>query len=110
VNEYVRGHDLKRFLQYHTDDTAHAAAIIKRVTDMLRSLLKLEVTHGDLKTTNIMINEHAHPVLIDLDGAREHQASSSLNKAWQQELKRLLQNFDDAPTLRDLLRASFRQP
>lgn len=75
--------------------------LINRIAVLLQNLAKLTITHGDLKLSNILINEHCHPLLIDLDGAREHASLSSLRAAWRKEIKRFLKNFDEKSALHE---------
>jgi tRNA A-37 threonylcarbamoyl transferase component Bud32 len=109
VTEYVYGSDLKQYLAPYESSSYSVLHIIKRTVDLLRSLAKLEITHGDLKATNIIINEHLQPVLIDLDGAAEHFSLIGLRKAWRLELKRFMRNFDDLPAIREVFRRSLRK-
>lgn len=91
VMEYVSGKQADNFF----------AENIKTVTALLKNLAKLGITHGDLKITNILSDSHNQPLLIDLDGAIEHDSLSGLRKAWRKEIKRFLKNFDNQPQLRE---------
>ena len=73
VMEYVSGKQADNFF----------AENIKTVTALLKNLAKLGITHGDLKITNILSDSHNQPLLIDLDGAIEHDSLSGLRKAWR---------------------------
>lgn len=108
VTECVRGDDIKNHLQQFESQPDDAMKIVKRVVSMLRSLAKLEVTHGDLKASNIILNEHLQPVLIDLDGAAEHASAAGLRKAWAAEVQRFMRNFDDLPALHAMLRQAWK--
>ena len=103
VTTYVKGQDLKQTLSA-AQSQAQSMSLVGRVSALMRSLVGLEITHGDLKATNILVNEQHQPVFIDLDGAREHLSSVGLHKAWKQEVQRLLQNFDDTPAVREMFR------
>ncbi len=100
VTEYVQGqHAQDYFGSLSVSDLS--PAMIERIVQLLKTLAKVAITHGDLKATNILINAEEKPVLIDLDGAVEHLSLSSLNAAWRKEIKRFLQNFQDQPVLLD---------
>ncbi len=73
--------------------------MVKQIGTLLKNIAKVEVTHGDLKITNILIDANKKPILIDLDGAAEHSSLSSLRSAWRKEIKRFLRNFDDKPLI-----------
>lgn len=99
VMEYVPGEHAGDFF-VGIQDSQTTQDVIQRIINLLRNLRKLEVTHGDLKMTNILIDNQYQPVLIDLDGAAEHRSVSGLNDAWQQEIKRFLENFRDIQVVR----------
>ncbi|HEX4044637.1 MAG TPA: lipopolysaccharide kinase InaA family protein, partial [Gammaproteobacteria bacterium] len=97
ITEYVQGEQADRFLA-HADEVQTTQAI-QHVSRVLKNLPQINITHGDLKITNILINQQLQPVLIDLDGAAEHFSLSSLRGTWHKEIKRFLRNFHDNPTL-----------
>jgi tRNA A-37 threonylcarbamoyl transferase component Bud32 len=103
VTEDVPGNNLFDYLHQHNamqDKTARG--VVFGTVKMLKNLAQIEVTHGDLKATNILIGLNDKPVLIDLDGAREHLSLSGLRRAWKSELNRFLRNFDGSPQIREL--------
>lgn len=104
VTEYVPGSDIKEYFNQYHQEQELTQNMVERVTCLLKSLLKLDITHGDLKSTNILVNEKAQPMLIDLDGTNEHVSPSSLRKAWQKEMKRFLLNFRDNRELQEKLK------
>jgi tRNA A-37 threonylcarbamoyl transferase component Bud32 len=107
VTEYISGeHAVAYFVQNRAQEEK-TTEMIKRLTTLLKNTAKLDITHGDLKMTNILINANDYPVLIDLDGAIEHASLSSLDSAWRKEIKRFLQNFHDQPTVRDRFTMEF---
>jgi serine/threonine protein kinase len=67
------------------------------------------MTHGDLKITNILIDEHEHPVLIDFDGAKEHASKARLKKSWHEEIKRFLANFASNPAISNQFKVEFEK-
>lgn len=99
VTEYVAGENAGEFFGHRKHAGDKVLDMIRRITALLKGVAKLEITQGDLKATNILINAHGQPVLIDLDGAAEHASLSSLRSAWKKEIKRFLQNFQDHPSI-----------
>jgi serine/threonine-protein kinase RIO1 len=79
--------------------------MIEKTANLLKLLQKLQMTHGDLKMTNILVNANEQPVLIDLDGAAEYFSMTALQRAWQRETDRLLRNFEDKPDLQEKFRS-----
>jgi len=100
VTEYVAGEHAGDFFTHHATDQAKMSDMIWRISMLLKSVAKLEITHGDLKITNILVDAKERPILIDLDGAAEHLSLSGLRKAWRKELARFLDNFRYNSTLR----------
>jgi tRNA A-37 threonylcarbamoyl transferase component Bud32 len=99
VTEYISGEHAGDYFAHHSDNPEKIQNMIKRISSLLKNVAKIEVTHGDLKITNILVNAAQQPVLIDLDGAAEHSTQSGLRKAWQKELLRFLANFSTNPGL-----------
>lgn len=108
VTERVQGVDIKKHLQQYAAEPDTALNVVRRVVAMLKSLARLEVTHGDLKASNIIMNENLQPVLIDLDGAAEHASAAGLRKAWNAEVQRFMRNFDDLPALSAVVRQAWK--
>jgi tRNA A-37 threonylcarbamoyl transferase component Bud32 len=101
VTEYVANANIAEFLETHKHDDTTTQKIIKKMSALLKNLAKLEITHGDLKKTNILIDNNEIPVLIDLDGTSEHLSISNLHKAWHAEIERFLENFEHQPEILD---------
>lgn len=101
ITEYVSGEHAGEFFHHHYNQEEKIASMTKQITTLLKSIAKLEITHGDLKITNILIDKHECPVLIDLDGAVEHASLSGLRSAWRKEIKRFMENFQDLPIVRE---------
>lgn len=109
VTDYVAGVHAGNYFSEQKEierDTLHVA---KRVARMLKSLARVEITHGDLKCTNILIDQAGVPVLIDLDGAAEHMSLSGLHRAWKKELNRFMRNFDETPTIHSVFKSLLQE-
>jgi len=101
IMEKVNGLHLGDYLMLVNNDEAAKAKIASRTKQMLASLSKLKITHGDLKMTNILV-ENNRPVLIDLDGMQEHKNKHSLIKKTIKERQRFLENWSFDPQLQQL--------
>lgn len=99
VTEYVSFEHAGDYFNRQALKNDKVMTMVKRISALLRSVAKIDVTHGDLKITNILVDAAEQPVLIDLDGASEHTTLLGLRKAWQKELARFLQNFHSNPAL-----------
>lgn len=102
VTECVPGVDLGTFCSLKTAQDEAVQMIAPRVLKLFDGLKSLDISHGDLKNTNILINAHVYPVIIDLDGAKVHTTKAGLRQAWRAEFKRFLANFRNQPTIKAL--------
>lgn len=101
ISEYVSGEHAGEYFNSHRREHDRRNAMAEKIALMLKNLQKLDLSHGDLKQTNILVDDTGQPVFIDLDGAREHMSLVSLRSAWQKEIKRFLLNFQEQPDLRE---------
>jgi tRNA A-37 threonylcarbamoyl transferase component Bud32 len=109
VMSHVSGCDVKKYLTPYENEPYAAANVIQRVCKLLTSLKKLEITHGDLKAANIIVDNHGRPCLIDLDGAREHLSLTGLRADWRKEITRFMRNFNDMPALGNVIRRLLKE-
>lgn len=108
VTEFIEGPHALDFFKSHHHNEALTNLLADRIIVVLKNLAKLEMTHGDLKLTNILI-QNLHPVLIDLDGAKEHVTLASLRAAWKNEIKRLMKNFEKLPLVGNQFKMLFEK-
>ena len=101
IMEHVEGPSLGNYFTQVRDDNTLMTKMVDRVIILLKNLALMRITHGDLKMTNILI-DHNNPVLIDLDGMVEHKTFFSLKRAWSQEIKRFMKNWENTPSVRVL--------
>lgn len=104
VTECIPGVDLGAFCSQKTAQDEAVQIIAPRVIKLFDGLKSMDVSHGDLKKTNILINAQAYPVIIDLDGAKVHTTKTGLRQAWRSEFKRFLANFNNQPTIKALFK------
>jgi tRNA A-37 threonylcarbamoyl transferase component Bud32 len=107
IAEYISAEHVGDYLVRHKDDGVRVESMLERTAALLKNLAKLEMTHGDLKMTNILINADEQPVFIDLDGAAEHATLSGLRQAWDKEIERFLRNFSNMPGIIEKFKAAF---
>jgi tRNA A-37 threonylcarbamoyl transferase component Bud32 len=109
VMNNIAGTDAKSYLTPFEGEPYAAANIMQRISNLILSLKKLEMTHGDLKATNIIVDDHGRPYLIDLDGAREHISVTGLRKVWHQDINRFMRNFASLPALASVFKRLLRE-
>lgn len=97
ISEYVPGKEAGKYFI----DTAqkNKSLLLTKIITLLKKLAEIDMTHGDLKLSNILIDTQNQPFLIDLDNASEHPFISSLHYSWKKEIQRFLRNFKAWPLL-----------
>jgi len=103
ITEYIEGPDALQCLT----GTKNLKGKLESLVAILQNLSEVQVTHGDLKATNFIMTEQG-PVLIDLDGMKEHDSQQSFEEAFGRDLRRFIDNWQNYPRLlthfSDLLR------
>lgn len=102
IMEFVEGQRADAFFDAASLNSEQSSAIAKRIISLFFQLARLRLSHGDLKITNILLTPQQEPVLIDLDGMREHRSSRSLWQRFSKDLERFLENWRERPELRQL--------
>lgn len=72
------------------DNSRHIA---DELINTLSHLCQNDITHGDLKGSNFLINNDQVYVL-DLDGLKQHKNKRKFDKAWKKDKQRFLKNWD----------------
>ena len=101
VMEHINGPNLANYFANYRPDDAHFEKIAARVVDLLKNLAKLKMSHGDLKATNILI-QNDQPILLDLDGMKEYKNQKKANRAYKKEIKRFMRNWKHMPSVKAL--------
>lgn len=96
VMEYVDAPNLADYMAKSPNETVAA-----RVIALLKNIIRLRMSHGDLKATNILV-ENEHPLLLDLDGMTEYKNQHKANRAYKRELKRFMQNWEHKPAIKGM--------
>ena len=97
VSAYVDLPDVADFFA-QTSDKAVRAEAMKQLAMLLYRLYLLKLSHGDMKATNIKM-QNALPMLIDLDSMQQHRWAYFAKKAHARDLQRFMQNWKDDASL-----------
>src|SRR6185312_3962136 len=97
INEYVAGKSLQDYFR-ETNSLEEQLYVSKRITDLFNSLIGIQVSHGDLKATNILIAS-SKPILLDLDAMRLHRLPCRWRAAHQRDQKRFMKNWENQPEI-----------
>jgi len=94
--EYIEGINIGDYFAAYSQEDEHYKQMARSILALFDSLAEIRVTHGDLKMTNILV-ENGKPYLIDLDGVSEHRTHLSLRLSFKNEIKRFMQNWQNRP-------------
>ncbi len=104
LTEFVDAPDAMEFFAQTPDKKARADAV-KNICTLFYRLYLLQISHGDMKATNIKMQGTA-PALIDLDAMRQHRRTCL--KAHVRDLRRFMQNWKNQPALYNAFVKTFR--
>ena len=94
ITEYIEGQDALKCLQ----GLKHTNGELEALTSILRGLSESHISHGDLKATNFVMSNQG-PVILDLDAMVEHRSKESFKRAFDRDIDRFMQNWQDRPEL-----------
>lgn len=97
LSEYVPGEALGAALA--AADPARRAVLLDRLCALLMDLKRLNLSHGDLKATNLLVDQENNLMLLDLDALRRHRRRAAFERAFARDLARLRANWADQPAL-----------
>ncbi len=97
VSEYVPGEPLGAALA--AADPGRRAALLNQLCAQLTDLQRLNLSHGDLKATNLLVDQDNKLMLLDLDALRRYRRRPAFERAFARDLARLRANWTDQPAL-----------
>ncbi|ANX05069.1 lipopolysaccharide kinase InaA family protein [Immundisolibacter cernigliae] len=97
LSEHVPGEPLGAALA--AADPGRREALLDRLCALLRDLRRLNLSHGDLKATNLLVDQDDNLMLLDLDALRRHRRRLAFERAFARDLARLRANWADWPAL-----------
>jgi tRNA A-37 threonylcarbamoyl transferase component Bud32 len=104
VCEYVAGPNVRHFVASNPQD---AEQIVRKLASMLSALQSQNLSHGDLKASNIIVRGE-QLVLLDLDAMREYRSPTRLRRAIARDARRLLANWERGSAMYAQLEATLR--
>ncbi len=78
-----------------------------KVAQILQGLQQQQISHGDLKASNILISS-GEAMLIDLDAMCQHANTARFNRVWAKDIRRFLKNWQEHKALLDLFADSLK--
>lgn len=98
LTEYVDAPDIADFFA-NTQDKQLRSQAIKQAVQLFYRLYLLQISHGDMKASNIKVLSDGKPLLIDLDSMHQHRYAFFAKKNHARDIKRFMQNWKDTPSL-----------
>jgi len=94
VCERSGGQELATVFKYRSP-TENEFSQLKNIFQVFK---KYQISHGDLKSTNLLIKKKGKILLIDLDAMQEHSNQSSFLRAFNKDKHRFIRNWQDPKT------------
>jgi tRNA A-37 threonylcarbamoyl transferase component Bud32 len=73
---------------------------LKGLLRLLGIMAELQISHGDMKAQNFLIDAGHNVAVIDLDAMREHQDEDVWRKHFRKDIRRFMKNWDDNKALK----------
>lgn len=98
IQEKMPGELLLDLYQNSPPDPSSPSKLQFALVDLFKSLWINRISHGDMKATNILIN-NGKPILLDLDATRQHRNIRRLKFYAEKDEQRFLKNWRGIPEL-----------
>lgn len=92
VTEYIPGSNIQVYFQDSDISRDKKSQLANKIKIMFSKLNELNISHGDMKASNIIINNN-EPCLMDLDSMRKHRLHYILQKRQLKDRARFLRNW-----------------
>lgn len=92
ITEQIDSEDYRSILDNKNLSDVAKKNAIKSVVELLFQLKKLQITHGDMKATNIFLT-YGGPALIDLDSMRHFKTKLFFDRHHRKDKTRFLKNW-----------------
>jgi len=102
ISEYAAGTPLQNYFS-ENNLPEEKILISEKIIALLNKLHSMQISHGDLKASNILI-AGSEPVLIDLDAMRLHRFALCLRIAQRRDQQRLLKNWQNDMIIQDIFK------
>lgn len=103
--EWIAGEKLRPWIRAHLDRPEAIHWVGGEVAGVLRRMHATRISHGDLKASNFIVADE-RLFLIDLDAMRSHRTESGFRRAWEQDLRRFMANWQRFPEVAVIMAAA----
>jgi tRNA A-37 threonylcarbamoyl transferase component Bud32 len=103
LTEYIDGTDIYHLLNSDRAGEIDLIGLVKQFGELLRKFVFSSISHGDFKATNFIVSDKKL-FITDLDAVCKHRLKWRFQKAFMEDLDRLMQNWKNAPHIDALFR------
>lgn len=108
ITEFQQGETCLNFFRTNKHSEQDKTYTANTIVETLKKIHGLRITHGDLKTTNMIISD-LQPTLIDLDSMRQHSNKLSFKKAQNKDILRFFKNWNNDKSNSELFRKIYSE-
>ena len=103
----AQGDDLLSLVKDDKLSETQLGRIADKLTSLFQKMKSSSMTHGDMKATNILIDDKCEPSLIDMDGGVLHVSDKSFQVSREKEKARFMKNWESYPAAKEAFRNVF---
>lgn len=107
IMENAKGDSLLDLIERQMLNSDQLSIIADKLRSVFSRMLEQKITHGDLKATNIIINQSLCPTFIDIDAAMKHSHIKSYRQSAEKDHKRFMANWQKHPETQEIFRNVF---
>ncbi|HYG12507.1 MAG TPA: lipopolysaccharide kinase InaA family protein [Methylophilaceae bacterium] len=101
ISQYMEAPDAATFFADANRTGVEKAEAVERIAQLFHKLYLLQLVHGDLKASNILVKD-GRPVLIDLDAMHHYRCRHWFRRRHARDLRRFMQNWQRDVAMRQL--------
>lgn len=109
IYEFIDGEIALDFFKMENIHNPNFQIYAKKLTQLIIKMLDIYISHGDLKANNFILHQ-GQVYFIDLDAMQKYRLKFLFRKKRQKEIQRFLQNWDDAPVIKEMFVRMFSAP
>jgi tRNA A-37 threonylcarbamoyl transferase component Bud32 len=106
LSEFIEAPTIADFFAQETDK-AKRAELVKQTVELFYRLYLLQISHGDMKASNIMVLD-GNPLLIDLDSMQQHHFGLIAKYQHARDIRRFMRNWQQNEALSNAFKKVFK--
>jgi len=92
ISEFVSGMHAQDYFKDKKRDQKEMEVIARKITSAINKMFSENITHGDMKATNILLSDDKI-YFIDLDAMKRHDSFYGFQRAKRKDVKRFMKNW-----------------